>query len=100
MKPVIFGLSGPTLTPGERAFFAEAEPAGYVLFKRNIVDRAQVRALTDSLRDVAGREDLAIMIDQEGGRVTRTKEIAPVAPSAERPLSAGPNSCASRSRPK
>ncbi len=71
MKPVIFGLSGPTLTPGERAFFAEAEPAGYVLFKRNIVDRAQVRALTDSLRDVAGREDLAIMIDQEGGRVAR-----------------------------
>ena len=71
MKPVIFGLSGPTLTPGERAFFAEAEPAGYVLFKRNIVDRAQVRALTDSLRDVAGREDLAIMLDQEGGRVAR-----------------------------
>jgi beta-N-acetylhexosaminidase len=71
MKPVIFGLSGPTLTPTERAFFAEADPAGYVLFKRNIVDRAQVRALTDSLRDLGGREDLAIMIDQEGGRVAR-----------------------------
>jgi len=71
MKPVIFGLSGPVLTPDERAFFAECEPAGYILFRRNIVDRAQVRALTDSLRALAGRDDLAILIDQEGGRVAR-----------------------------
>jgi beta-N-acetylhexosaminidase len=71
MKPVIFGLAGPALTANERAFFREAEPAGYILFKRNVVDRAQLRALTDSLRDIAGREDLAILIDQEGGRVAR-----------------------------
>jgi beta-N-acetylhexosaminidase len=71
MKPVIFGLSGPALTVDERAFFSGVEPAGYILFKRNIVDRAQVRALTDSLREVAGRDDLAILIDQEGGRVAR-----------------------------
>lgn len=71
MKPVIFGLSGLALTPAERAFFAEVEPAGYILFKRNIADRAQVRALTDSLRALAGRADLAILIDQEGGRVAR-----------------------------
>ena len=71
MKPVIFGLSGLTLTPDERAFFADVEPAGYILFKRNIETRAQVRALTDDLRTLAGREDLAILIDQEGGRVAR-----------------------------
>ncbi len=71
MKPVIFGLSGPVLTADERAFFASVEPAGYILFKRNIVDRAQLRALTDSLRELAGRDDLAILIDQEGGRVAR-----------------------------
>jgi len=71
MKPVIFGLSGPVLTPDERTFFAECEPAGYILFRRNVVDRAQVRALTDSLRALAGRDDLAILIDQEGGRVAR-----------------------------
>lgn len=71
MKPVIFGLSGPVLTADERAFFASVEPAGYILFKRNIVDRPQVRALTDSLRELAGRDDLAILIDQEGGRVAR-----------------------------
>lgn len=71
MKPVIFGLSGPVLTPDERAFFAAARPAGYILFKRNVVDRAQLRALTDSLRELEGRDDVAILVDQEGGRVAR-----------------------------
>ncbi|HUD93807.1 beta-N-acetylhexosaminidase [Sphingobium sp.] len=79
MKPVIFGLAGKTLSPDERAFFAEAEPAGYILFKRNIADRAQLRALTDDLRSIHGRDDLLIMIDQEGGRVTRMQ--SPVWPS-------------------
>lgn len=71
MKPVIFGLSGPELTPDERAFFTEAAPAGFILFRRNIDDRAQVKALTDSLHSLLGRDDLPILIDQEGGRVAR-----------------------------
>ncbi|CAN5556287.1 beta-N-acetylhexosaminidase [soil metagenome] len=71
MKPVIFGLTGPVLTDAERAFFAKAEPACYILFKRNVETREQLRALTDSLRELAGRDDLAILIDQEGGRVAR-----------------------------
>ena len=49
MKPVIFGLSGLELTADERAFFRECQPAGYILFKRNIMDRVQLRALTNSL---------------------------------------------------
>ncbi|QUT04478.1 beta-N-acetylhexosaminidase [Sphingobium phenoxybenzoativorans] len=71
MKPVIFGLAGETLTSDERAFFREAEPAGYILFRRNVADKAQLRALTDELRALHGRDDLLIMIDQEGGRVAR-----------------------------
>jgi beta-N-acetylhexosaminidase len=71
MKPVIFGLAGAELTPDEASFFRGADPAGYILFKRNCVDRAQVRRLTDSLRSLHGRDDLAILIDQEGGRVAR-----------------------------
>jgi beta-N-acetylhexosaminidase len=73
MKPVIFGLSGLTLTDEERALFAASQPAGYILFLRNIENRVQLRALTDSLRDLHGRDDVPILIDQEGGRVTRMK---------------------------
>lgn len=71
MKPVIFGLSGLAITDAERAFFREADPAGYILFKRNVGDREQLRALTDDLRTLSGRDDLPILIDQEGGRVAR-----------------------------
>ncbi|NIJ20614.1 beta-N-acetylhexosaminidase [Sphingomonas naasensis] len=71
MKPVIFGVSGHELTADERAFFKDADPLGYILFKRNCGDRAQMKALTDSLRDLSGRADLPILIDQEGGRVAR-----------------------------
>ncbi len=71
MLAAIFGLSGLTLTADESAFFREADPAGYILFKRNIADRAQLLALTNSLRALHGRDDLPILIDQEGGRVQR-----------------------------
>lgn len=73
MLSAIFSLSGPTITDDERALFRAADPAGYVLFARNCVDRAQMRALTDDLRALSGRDDVPILIDQEGGRVTRMR---------------------------
>ncbi len=73
MTPAIFGLSGLTLTPDERAFFADADPAGYIIFGRNVESREQLRALTDDLRTIHGRDRLLITIDQEGGRVVRMK---------------------------
>lgn len=73
MLPAIFGLSGLTLTDDERAFFRDADPAGYILFGRNVDSRAQLRALTDELRALHGRDRTFICIDQEGGRVARMK---------------------------
>jgi len=73
MIPAIFGLSGLTLTDDERAFFRDSDPAGYILFGRNIENREQLRRLTDELRDLDGRTNLPILIDQEGGRVARMK---------------------------
>lgn len=73
MLPAIFGLAGTALTADERALFRDSEPAGYILFARNCQSREQLRALTDSLRDLSGRSDLPILIDQEGGRVARLK---------------------------
>ena len=73
MTPAIFGLSGTTLSADERALFAEADPLGYIVFGRNVESREQLRALTDDLRTIHGREKLLITIDQEGGRVQRMK---------------------------
>ena len=39
MLPAILGLSGPALTDDERAFFRDADPAGFILFGRNCADR-------------------------------------------------------------
>ncbi len=73
MTPAIFGISGLALTADERAFFREADPAGYILFARNCETRDQLRRLTDDLRSIHGRDRLIVSIDQEGGRVARMK---------------------------
>ena len=84
MKAVIFGLEGLALTDSERDFFRDVDPAGYILFKRNCDTPDQLRALTDSLRELSGREDVPILIDQEGGRVARMKPPEwPAFPAAE-----------------
>lgn len=73
MTPAIFGVAGQALSADERAFFRDADPAGFILFGRNISSRAQLRALTDDLRALHGRDKTFICIDQEGGRVARMK---------------------------
>lgn len=73
MTPAIFGISGLSLTDEERGFFADCDPAGYILFGRNVESRDQLRRLTDDLRAIHGRDKLLISIDQEGGRVARMK---------------------------
>jgi beta-N-acetylhexosaminidase len=70
-RAFIAGCSGPVLTPGEAAFFRDSQPWGFILFRRNIQDPAQVAALTASLRQTVGRADAPILVDQEGGRVQR-----------------------------
>lgn len=73
MTPAIFGIAGATLSAAERGFFAEADPVGYILFGRNCESKSQLRALTDDLRAIHGRDRLVISVDQEGGRVRRLK---------------------------
>lgn len=70
-RAFIAGCSGTELTPDEVAFFKEADPWGFILFRRNVESPEQVRALCASLRDSVGRSDAPILIDQEGGRVQR-----------------------------
>jgi beta-N-acetylhexosaminidase len=85
MQAAIYGIEGLELKDDERAFLRDAEPAGMIIFRRNCEDAEQLLRLTDSLRDLTGRGDLPILIDQEGGRVARMRPPAwPAFPAAER----------------
>jgi beta-N-acetylhexosaminidase len=68
------GCAGLSLTHDEREFMRRFRPWGLILFGRNVQNRAQLTALTAQFREITGREDAPVFIDQEGGRVRRMKE--------------------------
>jgi len=70
---VVYGCSGTTLSADECAFFRESRPWGFILFGRNIETPDQVRALVRALRETVADGSAPILIDQEGGRVSRLK---------------------------
>ena len=72
-KALILGCAGLQLSDSELGFFREHQPWGFILFARNIDNREQVLRLTDQMRQCVGREDVPILIDQEGGRVQRLR---------------------------
>ena len=67
----MLGCAGTALDASEHRFMADADPAGFILFKRNCESPEQVRSLVASLRDAVRRPDAPVLIDQEGGRVAR-----------------------------
>lgn len=69
-RATIFGCEGLGLTDWERDFFRDADPWGFIVFKRNLETPDQIRRLTAQLRESVGR-NAPILIDQEGGRVAR-----------------------------
>ena len=73
MQAAIYAPAGLELSPDERAFFRDSDPVGYIVFRRNIESRQQLLALTSELRGLHGRDDLPVLIDQEGGRVARMR---------------------------
>jgi beta-N-acetylhexosaminidase len=70
MRAFISGVAGFSLSADERAFLRDADPWGFILFRRNVDTPAQVRALVAELRATVGA-DAPVLIDQEGGRVQR-----------------------------
>ena len=85
MQAAIYGLSGLALTDDERSFFRDADPVGFILFRRNCENSEQLLRLTDSLRELSGRDEVPILIDQEGGRVARLRPPEwPAFPAAEK----------------
>lgn len=73
-KAVIFAPAALSLTQEETHFFREADPFGFILFRRNCETPAQVRSLVAALKNAVGRDNVPFLIDQEGGRVQRLRE--------------------------
>lgn len=78
---LMVGIAGAELSADERNLFKKNQPGGYILFSRNVVSARQVRALTDELNKISDELPL-IAIDQEGGRVWRTRDFSAGPPDA------------------
>ena len=76
------GLTGKTLTDLERRILRENTPYAVVLFGRNIGSVEQLRDLVAEVKSFSPTPPL-FMIDEEGGRVDRLRNILPGLPSAE-----------------
>jgi beta-N-acetylhexosaminidase len=78
---ILMGVPGIELDAKTAAIIREVQPAGFILFGRNIKTPAQLRQLADDLRAEVRHEPI-LTIDQEGGRVSRLKECGAEPPSA------------------
>lgn len=69
---LMLDIAGTTLTQEDIELLSAPQVGGVILFGRNIESPAQVRALTDHMRQV--HPDILIAVDQEGGRVQRLRQ--------------------------
>ena len=79
---ILMGVPDTELDAKTAAIIREVQPAGFILFGRNIKAPAQLRKLIDDLRGEV-RHVPVVTIDQEGGRVSRLKECGAEPPSAK-----------------
>ena len=74
-KAVIFGIKKTRLTKEESSFFRKAKPWGIILFSRNIKNLLQLKILVGEIKSLFKDKNFPILIDQEGGRVSRLNDI-------------------------
>ena len=74
-KAVIFGIKGYGLTNKEKKFLKKVKPWGIILFSRNIKNITQLKALIDKIKKILHDKKYPILIDQEGGKISRLNKI-------------------------
>ena len=68
--PLIIGLEGTILNDNETKFLSDYKPWGVILFQRNCINHKDTLTLIDKIKSKT-HKDMPILIDQEGGRVSR-----------------------------
>ena len=74
-KAIIFGIKGGNLSLKEKKFFSEFKPWGIILFSRNIKNLDQLKKLIFDIKKFFKDKNYPILIDEEGGRVSRLSKI-------------------------
>ena len=74
-RSFIVGIKSIRLSAKEKLFLKKYKPWGIILFTRNIKNINQTLKLTTSIRKIFNNKKYPILIDQEGGRVNRLRNI-------------------------
>ncbi len=74
-RSFICGLKGSYLSTKEIKFLKKYKPWGIILFSRNIKNIKQTQNLTSSIKKIFKNNNFPILIDEEGGKVSRLKKI-------------------------
>ena len=74
-RSFIIGIKSFSLTVQEKDFLRKYKPWGIILFTRNIKNIKQTFKLTSSIRKIFNDKKYPILIDQEGGRVNRLRNL-------------------------
>ena len=82
-KAVIFGIKGKYLTHEEINLFKKEKPWGIILFSRNIKNISQLKSLIYHIKKIFNDKNFPILIDQEGGSVSRLNKIIDFSPFSQ-----------------
>ena len=74
-KAIIIGIRGLKLSPDEIYLLKKEKPWGVILFSRNIKNLLQLRKLIIDIKNCVKDKNYPILIDQEGGQVSRLNKI-------------------------
>ena len=74
-KAFIVGIKSTKLNRNEVIFLKKYKPWGIILFARNVKSINQTKNLTDSIKKIFKDKKYPILIDQEGGRINRLKNL-------------------------
>ena len=74
-KAAIISIKGTKLSSLEKSLLKKEKPWGVILFKRNIVSFKQTSSLTKKIRRCMNDPFYPILIDEEGGKVSRLSQL-------------------------
>ena len=74
-KCFVCGIKGKYISNKEKKFLIKYKPWGVILFSRNLKSIKQTKILTNSIKKIFKNKNYPILIDEEGGRVSRLKKF-------------------------